>query len=46
MNYQWKKFSSNEDIDVLNIGEFDQYSIIRRLGYDQSYVELQLKVQI
>lgn len=45
-NYQWQEFKSNEDIDILNIGEFDQYSILRRLGYEQSLIELQLKVQI
>ncbi len=45
-NYQWQEFKSNEETDTLNIGEFDQYSIIRRLGFEQSMIEFQLKVQI
>ncbi len=45
-NYQWQEFKSNEETDILNIGEFDQYSIVRRLGYQQSMIEFQLKVQI
>ncbi len=46
LNYQWQKFSSNKGIDTLNIGEFDEFSIVRRLGYNQAYFEFQLKVQI
>ncbi|EJA3103147.1 capsular biosynthesis protein [Vibrio vulnificus] len=47
MNYQWNGMDSNEDVDRFNIGGNGSSEWVeRQLGYDQSFIELQLKLQI
>ncbi|MCF8778281.1 outer membrane beta-barrel protein [Vibrio sp. IRLE0018] len=47
LNYQWNELDSNQATDRFYIGQNETGEwITRQLGYDQSYIELQLKLQI
>ncbi len=46
LTYQWNQMKSNNDTDEFYIGPTDSITVLRQLGYEQSTIDLQLRVQI